>query len=129
MLKRREQRGGRAARGAARRAAQQAAFEAAAEKKRKKASKSSKSSSSESSKLTEEETSFVMGLVDNCPKCGRTVRGENVSEGALRQHLFQCQDKDKIAKFAKKKAIAASKEASLKSAAEKQEEMMLEKQW
>ena len=53
-----------------------------------------------------------MGLVDHCPRCGRTVRGENVSETALRQHLSECNDKEKIAKLQEevnKKSIAEDK--------------------
>ena len=70
-----------------------------------------------------------MGLVDHCPRCGRTVRGENVSETALRQHLSECNDKEKIAKFARKKEKKAVQKQATLSAADKQEEMMLEKQW
>ena len=131
-LKKREQRGGRAARAAGRRSA--AAPPSKSKSKSKSKNKSSGKSSDKSSDnakqaLTEQEGAFVLGLVDSCPRCGRKVRGSNVSETTLREHLENCQDKERHAKFARKKAERLAREEASTSAADRQEEIMLEKQW
>lgn len=46
--------------------------------------------------LTEEEQSFVIGLVDSCPRCGFTPRG-SPDEAALLAHLHGCTDAKKHA--------------------------------
>ncbi len=131
-LKKREQRGGRSARAALRKrnaAASKAKADAKKNAKKKKAgSKKSSSSSSSKIELTEDEKAFVLGLIDDCPKCGRAVRG-NPGELALREHLNECNDADKHKKYQKKKAKNEKKQASVASVQDNQEEMMLEKQW
>ena len=130
-LKKREQRGGRAARAAGRKRAAAAAV-AKKKQKQKQKNKSSKSKSSNSSssanELTDEEKAFVLGLTDNCPKCGRTVRGA-AGETMLREHLEQCDDEKRHAKYQREKARAEARQASAATTQDKQEEMMLEKQW
>ena len=126
-LKEQEQKGGRAARAAGRRAM---AAPPPPPKGRGKAAAAGGAAAS--SALTEEEKAFVLGLLDECPRCGKSALaccGGGFSEGAATAHLRRCTDAAKHAKHAQRKAAAAARAAAVEGSRNAQDDMMALKQW
>ena len=88
-------------------------------------------------KLAQEEKMFVKGLVDVCPRCGMhrnemnneikvTARGKI---GPARQHLNNCNDKDKIYRYQMRLKRLAAQKAASQSKETAQEDAMIMNTW
>ena len=75
-----------------------------------------------------QEQLLIIGLRDNCPRCGWEVpRGEGTEEA--KQHLEACNDKKSIEKYQKVLAKKRKEEEMEKNAKENQYEVMALKRW
>ena len=88
-------------------------------------------------KLAQEEKMFVKGLVDVCPRCGMH-RNEMNNEikfnargkiGPARQHLNECNDKDKIYRYQMRLKRLAAQKAASQSKETAQEDAMIMNTW
>ena len=66
----------------------------------------------------DDEQAFMLGLQDNCPRCGVSL--EDFSEEAAQQHLRQCTDSLKHAEHASAKKAAAAAAADKQNRQDKQ---------
>lgn len=77
--------------------------------------------------IREEETSFVMGLQDECPRCGQAL--EMYTDEEARRHLRGCTDEKKHTAHKKEKMAAAAKEQAAHERQEKIEEVQSTAAW
>jgi len=72
---------------------------------------------------------FVQGLVDDCPQCGEEPGCAPEDREAHKEHLRQCQDKDKISKHQKKIRMEEARQAEKEARATAQEDMQSLRTW
>lgn len=71
----------------------------------------------DTSKFNQEEKAFILGLIDECPRCGQIPEIERPEESDFIQHLNECVDKHLHAEYSKKKL---QKEINAREKLEKQ---------
>ena len=100
----------------------------AAQKKRRANRANRNDGDASSNKQHLQEQLFLLQLRDTCPRCGWEIeRGEGGEE--VREHLSDCNDKEKIKEYQKQVAIKEASSRSKTGAIENEEEVLALKQW